>query len=76
MSGRAKEEVQDVEVAAFLAYLQAEAGASPYTQRNYRQALLEFSQWNVGERKHVPNWLKLKRMDFRAFLRFLGRVLA
>ena len=73
MSGRAKKEVQDVEVAAFLAYLQTEAGASPYTQRNYRQALLEFGQWYMGENKHAPDWMKLKRMDFRAYLRFLGR---
>ncbi len=73
MPGRAKEEVQDVEVAAFLAYLQSEAGASPYTQRNYGQALLEFGQWYLGERKHATDWLKLKRMDFRAYLRFLGR---
>jgi len=71
--GGAKEVIQDVEVATFLTYLQAEMGASPYTQRNYRQALLEFGQWYVGERKHAPNWLKLKRMDFRAYLRFLGR---
>ncbi len=73
MPGGAKEVIQDVEVATFLTYLQAEMGASPYTQRNYRQALLEFGQWYVGERKHAPNWLKLKRMDFRAYLRFLGR---
>ena len=73
MSGGAEEEIQDVAVAAFLAYLEAEAGASPYTRRNYRQALLEFGRWYVDERKHAPNWLKLKRMDFRAYLRFLGR---
>lgn len=73
MPGRAKEEIQDVEVATFLMYLQAEVGASPYTQRNYRQALLEFGQWCKGERKHAPDWLNLRRMDFRAYLRFLGR---
>ena len=73
MPGRAKEEVQDVEVATFLTYLQVEVEASPYTQRNYGQALLEFSRWYVDERKHAPDWLKLKRMDFRAYLRFLGR---
>ncbi len=73
MPGRAKEEVQDVEVATFLTYLQVEVEASPYTQRNYGQALLEFGRWCVNERKHAPDWLKLKRMDFRAYLRFLGR---
>ena len=66
-------ESKDAMVASFLDYLQTEAGASPYTRRNYRQALTEFSHWHEGERKQVPDWLWLKKNDFRAYLRFLGR---
>ncbi len=73
MPGSAQEEIQDAAVASFLAYLQAEVAASPYTLRNYRQALLEFGQWFAGEHRCAPDWLTLKRMDFRAYLRFLGR---
>ncbi len=63
----------DALVSSFLDYLQSEAGASVYTQRNYRQALTEFAQWHAGERKAEPDWLRLKKNDFRAYLRFLGR---
>jgi integrase/recombinase XerC len=44
-----------------------------YTQRNYRQALLEFSRWHGEARQAPPAWDKLQRDDFRAFVRFLGR---
>ena len=71
MPGRA--DIRDESVAAFLAHLDAEVGASPYTQRNYRQALEEFVHWHTDERQSVPDWLKLERTDFRAYLRFLGR---
>ncbi|MBL68788.1 MAG: integrase [Verrucomicrobiales bacterium] len=71
MPGRA--DIRDESVAAFLAYLDAEAGASPYTQRNYRQALEEFARWHTDEHQSVHDWLKLERTDFRAYLRFLGR---
>lgn len=57
----------------FLAHLVADRGASAYTQRNYRQALLEFAQWHQEERQQPPAWDKLQRDDFRAYLRFLGR---
>ena len=75
MPGRADVSIEskDAMVASFLDYLQTEAGASPYTRRNYRQALTEFSHWYEGERKQVPDWLRLKKIDFRAYLRFLGR---
>ena len=75
MPGRADVSIEskDAMVASFLDYLQTEAGASPYTRRNYRQALTEFSYWHEGERKQVPDWLRLKKIDFRAYLRFLGR---
>jgi len=48
-------------------------GASVFTQRNYRQALMEFARWHLQERKLPPAWEKLQRDDFRAFVRFLGR---
>ena len=33
----------------FLAHLATDRGASVYTQRNYRQALQEFSRWHHEE---------------------------
>jgi len=57
----------------FLAHLATERGASVYTQRNYRQALTEFSAWHNEERRQAPAWEKLERDDFRAYLRYLGR---
>jgi integrase/recombinase XerC len=75
MPGRATENIieEDAFVLSFLEYLHTEAGASAYTIRNYRQALTEFSQWYFGERKTAPDWLRLKKLDFRGYLRFLGR---
>ncbi len=57
----------------FLQHLATDRGASMYTQRNYRQALVEFCRWHEEERKAVPAWSRLRRDDFRAYLRFLGR---
>jgi integrase/recombinase XerC len=57
----------------FLQHLAADRGASIYTQRNYRQALVEFERWHRGERKAWPRWEDLRRDDFRSYLRFLGR---
>lgn len=57
----------------FLAHLATDRGASVYTQRNYRQALTEFTAWHRQERQSPPDWPKLQRDDFRAYLRFLGR---
>jgi len=54
-------------------HLAADRGASIYTQRNYRQALLEFFGWFKAERLLPPQWPTLQRDDFRAYLRFLGR---
>ncbi len=66
----------------FLAHLATDRGASVYTQRNYQQALTEFSRWHEESLKSdaqspkpaatVP-WDKLQRDDFRSFVRFLGR---
>ncbi len=60
-------------VGLFLRHLAADRGASPYSSRNYRQALEEFAQWHVDERHQPPAWQQLVRDDFRAYLRFLGR---
>jgi integrase/recombinase XerC len=57
----------------FLTHLAADKGASEYTQRNYRQALEEFTGWHQKERGGAPNWTKLQRDDFRGYLRYLGR---
>lgn len=57
----------------FFTHLSVERGASPYTLRNYRQALLEFCAWHRHERQQPPDWTTLRRDDFRAYLRFLGR---
>ena len=57
----------------FLLHLATDRAASAYTGRNYRQALTEFTAWHKQERKQPPQWEKLQRDDFRAYLRFLGR---
>ena len=63
----------DPRVAAFLAHLAADRGASPYTRRNYAQALAEFAGWYRQEQGADPDWGALERDTFRAYLRFLGR---
>lgn len=60
-------------VAAFLEHLAADRGASPYTRRNYAQALAEFAGWYQREQGTDPDWGALERDTFRAYLRFLGR---
>ena len=57
----------------FLAHLATDRGASVYTQRNYQQALTEFSRWHLKKENPSPVWEKLQRDDFRSFVRFLGR---
>lgn len=63
----------DARAQAFLTHLATERGASPYTQRNYRQALAEFVRWHRAERGQAPAWPALQRDDFRSYLRYLGR---
>lgn len=63
----------DPRIRDFLQHLATDRGASVYTQRNYRQALTEFHRWHERERKSPPEWKRLQRHDFRAYLRFLGR---
>src|ERR1022692_693625 len=65
--------IHDSWMEKFLAHLATDRGASIYTQRNYRQALLDFSHWHTRERRSAPVWDQLQRDDFRAFVRFLGR---
>ena len=68
-----KTELQDASALNFLRHLAADRGASPYTQRNYRQAITEFIQWHLEERHRPVDWSALERDDFRAYLRYLGR---
>jgi len=57
----------------FFQHLAVDRGASAYTQRNYRQSLLEFQSWHLEERQRAPVWTELQRDDFRSYLRYLGR---
>jgi integrase/recombinase XerC len=72
-SNRPQPDIRDEWIAKFLAHLATDRGASIHTQRNYRQALVDFFQWHRKERSHAPVWDQLQRDDFRAYLRFLGR---
>jgi integrase/recombinase XerC len=65
--------VNDKWIDKLLLHLATDRGASPYTQRNYRQAMQEFHRWHQAERKQPPTWETLQRDDFRAYVRFLGR---
>jgi integrase/recombinase XerC len=64
---------EDKWIRRFLQHLGTDRGASIYTQRNYRQALGEFSKWHNEERHQPAVWNALQRDDFRAYVRFLGR---
>jgi integrase/recombinase XerC len=57
----------------FLTHLATDRGASIYTQRNYRQALVECERWHREERGQSPRWDDLQRDDFRSYVRYLGR---
>ena len=57
----------------FFSHLATDRDASPYTQRNYRQAIIGFCLWHQQAQGASPAWDKLQRDDFRAYLRFLGR---
>lgn len=66
-------EIRDEWMEKFLAHLATDRGASVFTRRNYRQALMEFARWHLAERRTAVAWESLQRDDFRAYLRFLGR---
>lgn len=73
MTAASETEFRDEWIQCFLQHLASDRGASVYTQRNYRQALLEFFDWFKSERQTAPDWKTLQRDDFRSYLRFLGR---
>lgn len=64
---------KDPRVEAFFEHLTAERAVSPYTVRNYRQALVEFARWHAESQGKAADWIALRRDDFRGYLRFLGR---
>lgn len=66
-------DLADPRLREFCAHLATDRGASAYTQRNYRQVLVEFCRWHQAARAQAPDWAKLERDDFRAYLRFVGR---
>lgn len=70
-----KESIQPLQpaewVQRFVHYLQHEKGNSPHTVRNYRHALMEFSQLNSGKR-----WDKMELADFRQHLYALSNRLS
>jgi integrase/recombinase XerC len=75
VSGNAQPQTEPLDPTAelFLTHLATDKAASPYTSRNYRQALEEFARWHKKERGVVCGWQALERDDFRAYLRYLGR---
>jgi integrase/recombinase XerC len=66
-------EIRDKWIEQFLVHLATDRGASEFTQRNYRQALIEFARWHLTERKASVVWKNLQRDDFRSYLRYLGQ---
>ncbi|MFT4586831.1 MAG: integrase/recombinase XerC [Candidatus Binatia bacterium] len=64
---------KDRQLREFLQHLAVDRGASIYTQRNYKHALTELYRWHEEDRKGPPVWARLKRYDFRSYLRVLGR---
>jgi integrase/recombinase XerC len=70
---RTARELKDKWAAKFLAHLAAERGVSNHTQRNYAQAIVEFLKWHQEMHQRPPEWGSLRRDDFRAYVRYLGR---
>lgn len=65
--------VADEWIDRFVQHLTTDRNASPHTVRNYTAALHEFFGWHERDRGAAPDWPRLQRDDFRAYLRFLGR---
>src|ERR1051325_527286 len=63
----------DQHIGEFFKHLKNERDVSPYTLRNYSQALHEFFSWHERERGSAPAWDRLQRDDFRYYVRWLGR---
>ncbi|MGE3313260.1 MAG: tyrosine recombinase XerC [Limisphaerales bacterium] len=72
-----RETAPDPKVREFLEHLSAERAVSPYTLRNYSQALAEFAAWHQSQsqqqHQRPPDWPSLQREEFRFYLRHLGR---
>ncbi len=68
-----EDQPKDGWVERFLQHLAGDRGASAYTRRNYEHALRDFQDWHRSEGHDTPGWDQLRRDDFRAYLRFLGR---
>ncbi len=64
---------EDARIEEFLAHLETERDASPYTRRNYRHALTEFQRWRATQEPGTVDWGAVEREDFRSYLRYLGR---
>ncbi len=69
----AGEQTPDSWAARFLRELEVVRQVSPYTLRNYRQAIAAFSQWKTQDAGREAPWPELTRDDFRSYLRQLGR---
>ena len=54
MPGDIQPPVNDKWINKFLQHLATDRGASAYTQRNYRQAMLELHRWHQEERQRPP----------------------
>ena len=65
--------VADEWIDRFVQHLTADRDCSEHTVRNYTRTLHEFHRWHERERRAAPDWPRLERDDFRAYLRFLGR---
>jgi site-specific recombinase XerD len=72
-SPSAQKPVADEWIDRFVQHLTTDRHGSDYTVRNYTHALHEFHRWRERERGAAPDWPRLERDDFRAYLRFLGR---
>lgn len=72
-SDSAPQPASDPLLTAFYSHLTAERAVSPYTLRNYTQALTEFTAWYTAQHHHAPRWTEVPREQFRFYLRHLGR---
>jgi len=57
----------DARILEFLRHLATDKDASIYTQRNYRQTLLEFFAWFKQQRGAAPDWPAFSATTFEIF---------